>query len=202
MLWVFLLLAAASVLGLDVLDWNGRPLSFGTAVVFDSGGRIAAASYIVDGKLLYNLPWGPGYVLRVAWGAATVRDVAAGQVIWIYDGAVERDLIELGSPINKAIRTWVYPVAIVVRGAEAGCYARVVDTQSGGKWVYLFQPIYSDGALSLIQTPATDLRVDIFCGGYLMATGRFSIQRGAPATVWNFEMSIVAIENVRVYNAP
>lgn len=202
---MYVIILSVAVFGLDVRDWNDRPLGAATAVVFDSQGRAVALTYVVDGAALYRLPWAHGFVLRVAWGHATLGEIAQGRVIWIYDSSVWRDVAELGLPTGGKIRTWVYPMAVVIRTKgppPAGCVARVVDVYTGGRWVYQLQPVHSDGAVSLVQAPATDYKVDIYCGGYLVATGRFSIQRGTPATAWNFEMTIEFIDAIRVYNAP
>jgi hypothetical protein len=53
-----------------------------------------------------------------------------------------------------------------------------------------------------LPAPATDYRVDVFCGGYLVATAKFSVQRGAPSTAWNFDMVVDYVSSVKVSNAP
>lgn len=200
---LFLAIAAAA---LGVRDWNDRPLAYGTAAVFDEEGSLVALTYIFGGETLYGLPWRPGYVLRVAWGIASPREIAAGQVIWIYDSAVLRDIVELGEPTGGKIRTWAYPVTVVVKEAggrpAAGCYARVIDAATRGRWVDVFTSTASDGSIRLYQAPATDYLVNIYCGGYLTASTKFSIQRGAPSTAWNYEITIDYITSVRVENAP
>lgn len=199
-----LLAAAAAALG--VRDWNDRPLVYGTAAVFDEGGSLVGLTYVFGGEALYGLPWRPGYVLRVAWGIAAPSEAASGRVIWIYDSSVARDVYELGAPGGGKIRTWVYPVTVVVREAggrpAAGCYARVVDAASGGRWVNVFASTASDGSVRLYQAPATDYIVSIYCGGYLAATAKFSVQRGAPSTAWNYEIAVEYITSVKVENAP
>jgi len=198
-------LLLASATWAMVLDWNGRPLSEGTAVVYDGRGAVVGLSYITSGRLLYPLPWGPGYTLRVAWGFASLYEVLGGNVVWIYDSAVTRDTIELGLP-QWGIRTWVYPVTVAVRDGEgrpvAGCVAKVVDAATGGRWLYVFSPTDSDGSVSISQAPATDYYVYVYCDGALAAEGKFSIQRGAPSTAWNVEMKVQFIDTVKVANAP
>jgi hypothetical protein len=161
---------------------------------------------VVRGDLVYGVPWRRGFNLRVAWGAASLEEVASGRVIWVYDSAVFRDVIELGAPTSGKIRTWVYPITITIREKDgkplAGCYVRVVDILTGGRWLQLFTYTASDGSASLFQAPATDYNVDVFCGGYLVATAKFSVQRGAPSTAWNFDMVVDYVSSVKVSNAP
>ncbi len=201
-----LFLLAALAAALEVRDWNDRPLDYGTVAVYDEDGRLVALSYVARGDLLYGVPWKRGFTLRVAWGVASLEEVVSGRVIWIYDSAVARDLAELGHPTGGKVRTWVYPVTITVRerGSRpvSGCYARVVDVLTGGRWLQLFTYTASDGSVFLYQAPATDYRIDVFCGGYLVAVAKFSVQRGAPATAWNFEVLVDYITEVRVANPP
>jgi hypothetical protein len=70
-----------------------------------------------------------------------------------------------------------------------------------GRWLPLFTFTASDGSVSLFQ-PQPRLRVDVFCGGYLVATAKFSVQRGAPSTAWNFDMVVDYVSSVKVSNAP
>jgi hypothetical protein len=200
------LLLAAVAAALEVRDWNDRPLGYGTAAVYDEEGRLVALSYVVRGDLVYGVPWRRGFNLRVAWGVASLEEVASGRVIWVYDSAVFRDVIELGAPTSGKIRTWVYPITITIREKDgkplAGCYVRVVDILTGGRWLQLFTYTASDGSASLFQAPATDYNVDVFCGGYLVATAKFSVQRGAPSTAWNFDMVVDYVSSVKVSNAP
>ncbi|MFZ8837559.1 MAG: carboxypeptidase-like regulatory domain-containing protein [Pyrobaculum sp.] len=204
LLAVFLLAAVAAAL--EVRDWNDRTLGHGTVAVYDEEGRLVALSYVVRGDLVYGVPWRRGFNLRVAWGAASLEEVASGRVIWVYDSAVFRDVIELGAPTSGKIRTWVYPITITIREKDgkplAGCYVRVVDILTGGRWLQLFTYTASDGSASLFQAPATDYNVDVFCGGYLVATAKFSVQRGAPSTAWNFDMVVDYVSSVKVSNAP
>ena len=201
---VFLLVAVAAAL--EVRDWNDRPLGYGTAAVYDEEGRLVALSYVVRGDLVYGVPWKRGFNLRVAWGVASLEEVASGRVIWVYDSAVSRDVIELGAPTSGKIRTWVYPITVTIREKDgkplAGCYVRVVDAVTRGRWLQLFTYTASDGSVSLFQAPAADYRVDVFCGGYLVATAKFSVQRGAPSTAWNFDMVVDYVSSVKVSNAP
>ncbi|MEZ0318422.1 MAG: hypothetical protein ABWK05_00290 [Pyrobaculum sp.] len=205
---VFLLVVVVALLvsALDVRDWNDRPLREATVAVYDADGSLVALSYVVEGRTVYGLPWGGGFTLRVAWGLATLGELLSGRVIWIYDSQVARDVAELGAPASGKIRTWAYPLTIVVRDREgrpvAGCAAKVVDVLTGGRWFYLFSMTGSDGSVSLYQAPAADYHVSIFCNGVLSAGGKFSIQRGAPSTAWNVEMTVNFIDSVRVVNAP
>jgi len=73
---------------------------------------------------------------------------------------------------------------------------------TGGRWLQLFTYTASDGSVSLFQAPATDYNVDVFCDGYLVASAKFSIQRGAPSTAWNFEVTVDYITAVKVSNTP
>mgnify|MGYP001626390968 FL=1 len=200
------LLLAASLLALEVRDWNDRPLGYGTAVVYDEGGGVVALSYVLDGKALYGLPWRPGYGLRIAWGIATLSEVATGRLIWIYDSSVARDVAELGWPTGGKIRTWTYPITITLRDRQgkpvAGCYAKVVDTLTGGRWVAVFASTASDGSVSAYQIPATDYKVEVYCNGVLSATAKFSVQRGAPSTAWNYQITVDFIDQIKVSNAP
>jgi len=204
LLAVFLLAAVAAAL--EVRDWNDRPLGYGTVAVYDEEGRLVALSYVVRGGLVYGVPWRRGFTLRVAWGVASLEEVASGRAIWVYDSAVSRDVIELGAPTSGKIRTWVYPITITIREKDgkplAGCYVRVVDATTGGRWLQLFTYTASDGSASLFQAPATDYNVDVFCGGYLVASAKFSVQRGAPSTAWNFDMVVDYVSSVKVSNAP
>jgi hypothetical protein len=106
LLAVFLLAAVAAAL--EVRDWNDRPLGYGTVAVYDEESRLVALSYVVRGDLVYGVPWRRGFTLRVAWGVASLGEVASGRVIWVYDSAVVRDVVELGAPTSGKIRTWVY----------------------------------------------------------------------------------------------
>lgn len=200
------LLLAALAAALEVRDWNDRPLGYGTAAVYDEDGRLVALSYVVRGRLLYGVPWRSGFTLRIAWGVASLEEAASGRVIWIYDSAVARDAAELGHPTGGKVRTWVYPITVTVKEKDgrpvSSCYARVVDVQTGGRWLQLFTYTASDGSVSLYQAPATDYRIDVFCGGYLAATAEFSVQRGAPSAAWNFEMVVDYVTEVRVANSP
>jgi hypothetical protein len=204
LLAVFLLAAVAAAL--EVRDWNDRPLGYGTVAVYDEEGYLVALSYVVRGDLVYGVPWKRGFTLRVAWGVASLEEVASGRVIWVYDSAVVRDVVELGAPTSGKIRTWVYPITIIVREKDgkplAGCYVRVVDAMTRGRWLQLFTYTASDGSVSLFQAPATDYNVDVFCDGYLVASAKFSVQRGAPSTAWNFEITVNYITAVKVRNAP
>ncbi len=204
LLAVFLLAAVAAAL--EVRDWNDRPLGYGTVAVYDEEGRLVALSYVVRGDLVYGVPWRRGFNLRVAWGVASLEEVASGRVIWVYDSAVARDVIELGAPTSGKIRTWVYPITITIREKDgkplAGCYVRVVDAVTRGRWLQLFTYTASDGSVSLFQAPATDYNIDVFCDGYLVASAKFSIQRGAPSTAWNFEVTVDYITAVKVSNTP
>ena len=204
LLAVFLLAAVAAAL--EVRDWNDRPLGYGTVAVYNEEGRLVALSYVVRGDLVYGVPWRRGFNLRVAWGVASLEEVASGRVVWVYDSAVARDVIELGTPTSGKIRTWVYPITITIREKDgkllAGCYVRVVDAMTRGRWLQLFAYTASDGSVSLFQAPATDYNVDVFCGGYLVASAKFSAQRGAPSTAWNFDMVVDYVSSVKVSNAP
>jgi len=204
LLAVFLLAAVAAAL--EVRDWNDRPLGYGTVAVYDEEGRLVALSYVVRGDLVYGVPWRRGFALRVAWGVASLEEVASGRVIWVYDSAVSRDVVELGAPTSGKIRTWVYPITITIREKDgkplASCYVRVVDALTRGRWLQLFTYTASDGSVSLFQAPATDYNVDVFCDGYLVASAKFSIQRGAPSTAWNFEVTVDYITAVKVSNTP
>jgi hypothetical protein len=204
LLAVFLLAAVAAAL--EVRDWNDRPLGYGTVAVYDEEGRLVALSYVVRGDLVYGVPWRRGFNLRVAWSVASLEEVASGRVIWVYDSAVVRDVVELGAPTSGKIRTWVYPITITIREKDdkplAGCYVRVVDAMTRGRWLQLFTYTASDGSVSLFQAPATDYNVDVFCDGYLVASAKFSIQRGAPSTAWNFEVTVDYITAVKVSNTP
>lgn len=205
---VLLIVVAAALLvfALDVRDWNDRPLREATVAVYDVDGSLVALSYVVEGKTAYGLPWGRGFTLRVAWGFASLGELLSGSVIWIYDSQVARDVAELGAPAAGKIRTWAYPLTLVVRDRQgrpvAGCVAKVVDVLTGGRWFYLFSTTGSDGSVSLYQAPATDYYVSIFCNGVLAAGGKFSIQRGAPSTAWNVEMTVDFVDSIRVLNAP
>jgi len=204
LLAVFLLAAVAAAL--EVRDWNDRPLGYGTVAVYDEEGRLVALSYVVRGDILYGVPWRGGFTLRVAWGVASLEEVASGRVIWVYDSAVSRDVVELGAPTSGKIRTWVYPITITIREKDgkplASCYVRVVDAMTRGRWLQLFTYTASDGSVSLFQAPATDYNVDVFCDGYLVASPKFSVQRGAPSTAWNFEVTVDYITAVKVSNTP
>ena len=200
-----LLLAALALAGFEVRDWNDRPLAYGTVAVYD-GGRLVAVTYVIDGAAVYGLPWRPWYTLRVAWGVAALDELASGRVIWIYDSSVARDVAELGAPTSGKVRTWTYPVTITVKDRRgrplAGCYAKVVDALTGGRWLSVFASTSSDGSISLFQAPATDYYAYVYCGQLLVATAKFSVQRGAPATAWNYEVVVDYIEEVKVANAP
>ncbi|AFA39282.1 hypothetical protein Pogu_1255 [Pyrobaculum oguniense TE7] len=200
-----LILAVVATAGLEVRDWNDRPLTYGTVAVYD-GGRLVAITYVINGAAAYGLPWRPWYTLRVAWGVAALDELASGRVIWIYDSSVARDVAELGAPTSGKVRTWAFPVTITVRDRWgrplAGCYAKVVDALTGGRWLSVFATTASDGSVSLFQAPATDYYVYVYCGQIMAATAKFSIQRGSPATAWNYEITVDYIETVKVSNAP
>ena len=200
------ILLAAVAAALEVRDWNDRPLGYGTVAVYDEEGSLVALSYVVRGDLVYGVPWRGGFTLRVSWGVASLEEVASGRVIWVYDSAVSRDVVELGAPTSGKIRTWVYPITITVREKDdkplAGCYVRVVDSMTRGRWLQIFTYTASDGSVSLFQAPATDYNVDVFCDGYLVASAKFPVQRGAPSTAWNFEVTVDYITAVKVSNTP
>jgi len=128
LLAVFLLAAVAAAL--EVRDWNDRPLGYGTVAVYDEEGRLVALSYVVRGDLVYGVPWRRGFNLRVAWGVASLEEVASGRVIWVYDSAVSRDVVELGAPTSGKIRTWVYPITITIREKDGKPLARLLRPRS------------------------------------------------------------------------
>jgi len=128
LLAVFLLAAVAAAL--EVRDWNDRPLGYGTVAVYDEEGRLVALSYVVRGDLIYGVPWRRGFILRVAWGVASLEEAASGRVIWVYDSAVSRDVVELGAPTSGKIRTWVYPITITIREKDGKTSRRLLRPRS------------------------------------------------------------------------
>jgi hypothetical protein len=142
--------------------------------------------------------------------------------IWIYDQLISRDVTELGdASTNSKIRTYVYPVTVTVKD-EAGrplinMYVKVVDTHTVGQLVNAVNRTGADGGAQVVdlriskyssgvlsQIPATDYYYYVYdSSGALVATGRFTIDRGAsvPATGWNVLATVRYATEIPVKNS-
>jgi hypothetical protein len=164
-------------------------------------------------------------IIRVGWFYGYLRTLATGEVaytIWIYDSAVKTDVEQLGNAsYSPKIRTWVYPLAVTVRDVSGrplvNMWVRVVDENTDGRLVNaenrtgadgttrVFDPrvsTYPSGFLS--QVPATGYLYYVYDEtGVLVATGTYSIQRGAtqPAAGWNIVATVMYLTEIRVKNS-
>ncbi|MEM4765191.1 MAG: hypothetical protein QW598_09855 [Pyrobaculum sp.] len=227
----------------EIRDWNDRPLANQTVALFDDAGRPYAVVYSDNyGRLVYPLPsLGAKSVVRVSWYLGYLRQLLENKpeyTIWIYDQTISRDVTELGYAVNSSkIRTYVYPVTAVVKrqdgtpliGAEViikdkstkgQLFSATLTTGSDGSAQLYFDKVskYSSGRLS--QVPPTDFEFNVTYtlpyGRIPVATGNFSIIRGAsvPATGWNVEIITVLQQsvfpvkytttrgNITIYNVP
>jgi len=181
------------------------------------------------GRLVYPLPdisaIGQTNVVRVAWYNGYLMELLRGKpefTIWIYDQLISRDVTELGdASTNSKIRTYVYPLAATVRDITGrpltNMWVRVVDEGTQGSLVNaanktgadgttrVFDPrisTYPSGFLS--QVPATGFLYYVYDEtGMLVATGTYSIQRGAsqPATGWNINAVVIYATEIPVKNS-
>lgn len=214
----------------EIRDWNDRPLANQTIALFDRSGRLYAVVYSDSlGRLVYPLPdisaIGQTNVVRVAWYNGYLVELLRGKpefTIWIYDQLISRDVTELGdATTNSKIRTYVYPLAATVRDMTGkpltNMWVRVVDEGTQGSLVNaanktgadgttrVFDPrisTYPSGFLS--QVPATGFLYYVYDEtGMLVATGTYSIQRGAsqPATGWNINAVVIYATEIPVKNS-
>jgi len=214
----------------EIRDWNDRPLANQTVALFDRSGRLYAVVYSDSlGRLVYPLPdisaIGQTNVVRVAWYNGYLMELLRGKpefTIWIYDQLISRDVTELGdASTNSKIRTYVYPLAATVRDITGrpltNMWVRVVDEGTQGSLVNaanktgadgttrVFDPrisTYPSGFLS--QVPATGFLYYVYDEtGMLVATGTYSIQRGAsqPATGWNINAVVIYATEIPVKNS-
>jgi hypothetical protein len=214
----------------EIRDWNDRPLANQTIALFDRSGRLYAVVYSDSrGRLVYPLPdisaIGQTNVVRVAWYNGYLWELLRGRpefTIWIYDQLISRDVTELGdATTNSKIRTYVYPVTVTVKD-EAGrpltnMYVKVVDTHTVGQLVNAVNRTGADGGAQVVdlriskyssgvlsQIPATDYYYYVYdSSGALVATGRFTIDRGAsvPATGWNVIATVRYATEIPVKNS-
>jgi len=165
-----------------------------------------------------------GCAVRVGWFYGYLRTLSTGEVaytIWIYDSAVKTDAEQLGDVRSTKVRTWVYPLAATVKDVSGkplvNMWVRVVDENTGGNLVNaanrtgadgttrVFDPrvsTYPSGFLS--QVPATGFLYYVYDEmGLLVATGTYSIQRGAtqPAAGWNIEATVMYLTDIPVKNS-
>ncbi len=165
-----------------------------------------------------------GCAIRVGWFYGYLRTLSTGEVaytIWIYDSAVKTDAEQLGDVRSTKVRTWVYPLAATVKDVFGrplvNMWVRVVDENTGGNLVNavnrtgadgttrVFDPrvsTYPSGFLS--QVPATGFLYYVYDEmGVLVATGTYSIQRGAtqPAAGWNIEATVIYLTEIPVKNS-
>ncbi|MEM4651111.1 MAG: hypothetical protein QW086_04715 [Pyrobaculum sp.] len=214
----------------EIRDWNDRPLANQTVALFDRNGRLYAVVYSDSlGRLVYPLPdisaIGQTNVVRVSWYNGYLMELLRGKpefTIWIYDQLISRDVTELGdASTNSKIRTYVYPLAATVRDITGrpltNMWVRVVDEGTQGSLVNaanktgadgttrVFDPrisTYPSGFLS--QVPATGFLYYVYDEtGMLVATGTYSIQRGAsqPATGWNINAVVIYATEIPVKNS-
>jgi hypothetical protein len=214
----------------EIRDWNDRPLANQTVALFDRSGRLYAVVYSDSrGRLVYPLPdisaIGQTNVVRVAWYNGYLVELLRGKpefTIWIYDQLIQRDVTELGdASTNSKIRTYVYPLTVTVKD-EAGrplinMYVKVVDTHTVGQLVNAVNRTGADGGAQVVdlriskyssgvlsQIPATDYYYYVYdSSGALVATGRFTIDRGAsvPATGWNVLATVRYATEIPVKNS-
>jgi len=208
------LIAAAIALAqtlplVEVRDWNDRPLPNVTVVVFSPDGKVlAAVKTDQQGRIPTPLPKG---IVRVAWGNGWELYQRTGRpeyVIWIYDQAISRDVVELGDASTSAkIRTYVYPLTVTVYDEagkpQAGLYVEVRDAATNGELVRYAGRTNTDGVAGPFNGPATSYYYFVYDKrGALVAEGKFEIQRGAsvPATGWNVGVKVASISQVEVKN--
>jgi len=214
----------------EIRDWNDRPLANQTVALFDRSGRLYAVVYSDSlGRLVYPLPdisaIGQTNVVRVAWYNGYLMELLRGKpefTIWIYDQLISRDVTELGdASTNSKIRTYVYPLTVTVKD-DAGrpltnMYVKVVDTHTVGQLVNAVNRTGADGGAQVVdlriskyssgvlsQIPATDYYYYVYdSSGALVATGRFTIDRGAsvPATGWNVLATVRYATEIPVKNS-
>jgi len=214
----------------EIRDWNDRPLANQTIALFDRSGRLYAVVYSDSrGRLVHRLPdisaIGQSNVVRVAWYNGYLVELLRGRpefTIWIYDQLISRDVTELGdASAASKIRTYVYPLTVTVRD-EAGrplinMFVKVVDTHTVGQLVNAVNRTGADGGAQVVdlrvskyssgvlsQIPATDYYYFVYdSSGALVATGRFTIDRGAsvPATGYNVMATVRYATEIPVKNS-
>ncbi len=214
----------------EIRDWNDRPLANQTIALFDRSGRLYAVVHSDSrGRLVHLLPdisaIGQTNVVRVAWYNGYLVELLRGRpefTIWIYDQLIQRDVTELGNAsATSKIRTYVYPLTVTVKD-EAGrpltnMYVKVVDTHTVGQLVNAVNRTGADGGAQVVdlriskypsgvlsQIPATDYYYYVYdVSGALVATGRFTIDRGAsvPATGWNVIATVRYATEIPVKNS-
>jgi hypothetical protein len=214
----------------EIRDWNDRPLANQTIALFDRSGRLYAVVYSDGrGRLVHRLPdisaIGQSNVVRVAWFNGYLVELLRGRpefTIWIYDQLISRDVTELGdASASSKIRTYVYPLTVTVKD-EAGrplinMFVKVVDTQTVGQLVSAVNRTGADGGAQVVdlriskyssgvlsQIPATDYYYFVYdSSGALVATGRFTIDRGAsvPATGYNVMATVRYATEIPVKNS-
>ncbi len=186
----------------EVRDWYGAPLLSGTVAVFGPGGEVIAVARVINGKVEGELPWEPGYVLRVAWGHLTIDDIKHGVDMWIYDSSNVRDIAELGNPVFTKIRTYVYTVAVTVRDPDnnplAGCHIHLVDAVTGGRLYSGAGETGVDGVALIVpqpgappQVPLGHFRLEVYCGDIFVAERTFTLARGTSISAWGYDVVIV-----------
>jgi len=214
-----------------IRDWNDRSLANQTVVLFENvTGKIYAIVYSDKvGRLVYPLPnitqvVGTAWILRVAWYSGYLMELVTGKpeyTIWIFDGAVKTDVDQLLSRDFTKVRTWVYPVTVVVTD-EAGrplsyMWVKVIDAGTTGYLVNAVNTTASDGSAQVVdlrvskyasgvmsQIPPTSYYYEVYdSSGILVASGKFDIQRGAtvPAAGWNVQVRVSFISEVPVKNS-
>jgi hypothetical protein len=215
----------------EIRDWNDRPLANQTIALFDRSGRPYAVVHSDSrGRLVYLLPdisaIGQSSVVRVAWYNGYLKELLRKGgpefTIWIYDQLIQRDVTELGdASAASKIRTYVYPLTVTVKD-EAGrplinMFVKVVDTQTVGQLVNAVNKTGADGGAQVVdlriskypsgvlsQIPATDYYYFVYdSSGALVATGRFTIDRGAsvPATGYNVIATVRYATEIPVKNS-
>ncbi|MCC6021144.1 MAG: hypothetical protein LM577_07260, partial [Thermoproteaceae archaeon] len=183
------------------------------------------------GTLRYPLPNITGMpdivraIVKVSWFFGYLHELATGQTqytIWVYDSGVENDVQQLGDALTKdKVRTYVYPLAATVTDELgrplANMYVKVLDVQTRGALVTAMNKTDSTGTTKVFdervskyptgpmsQIPAADYEYYIYDEtGMLVATGTYSIQRGAtvPAEGWNIRATVRYVYEIPVRNA-
>jgi len=195
-------LSAATLPLKEVRDWNDRPLLTGTAVVLKPGGEVVAITYITEGKVEGELPWEPGYILKIAWGHLTIDDIKRGLATWIYDSSNLWDVAGLGNPVFPKILTYVYPLTVTVQDRDhrplPGCRIRLVDAVTGGRLYSGEGETGSDGSAIIVprlgaisQIPPGQFSVEVYCGDILAAKGSITIDRGVAVPAFGLHVSMV-----------
>ncbi|MCC6021232.1 MAG: hypothetical protein LM577_07705, partial [Thermoproteaceae archaeon] len=164
-------------------------------------------------------------IVKVSWFFGYLHELATGQTqytIWVYDSGVENDVLQLGDALTRdKVRTYVYPLAATATDELgrplANMYVKVIDVQTRGALVTAMNRTDSTGTTKVFdervskyptgpmsQIPAADYEYYIYDEtGMLVATGTYSIQRGAtvPAEGWNIRATVRYVSEIPVRNA-